>query len=187
MTQYYLLSTKPGHGDILVWWRPDRCGYTSDLGKAGKYTETEAESIATGHANAVVAVACAVVEPLAIRVVSSAHLLELRRAGRSCLQPGCPERTDGSGDLCTKCIAGETGPSHVAQRGEGLENGYTWCGKIMMEGNGRTWKEHERVLWHSAASGATCNECKTKETAYTAERERLHWHGCENPYCEGCK
>lgn len=29
-------------GELAVWWGPDRCGYTSDIARAGLYTMAEA-------------------------------------------------------------------------------------------------------------------------------------------------
>jgi hypothetical protein len=32
-----------------AWWGPNRCGYTTDVGLAGRYTEAEAGAITVGH------------------------------------------------------------------------------------------------------------------------------------------
>jgi hypothetical protein len=41
--QYYILSLKwsPDTADNAVWWRPAACGYTSDLGQAGLFTQSD--------------------------------------------------------------------------------------------------------------------------------------------------
>jgi hypothetical protein len=43
--QFYIRDVETG-GDLVLWWRPDRRGYTSCLEKAGIYSKAEAESIA---------------------------------------------------------------------------------------------------------------------------------------------
>lgn len=42
--QYLILSDSTSDG-MALWWRPDRCGYTTDLQRAGRYSKEEAESI----------------------------------------------------------------------------------------------------------------------------------------------
>ena len=45
MTRYYIQNTAHYAFDFILWWGPDRRGYTHDLAKAGLYTEAEARSI----------------------------------------------------------------------------------------------------------------------------------------------
>ena len=44
----YYIKTQGYNGDALLWWRPNSCGYTMDLNKAGKYSEEEAKNIVHG-------------------------------------------------------------------------------------------------------------------------------------------
>lgn len=41
----YFIMCKERVGGLVLWWRPDRHGYTTNLLEAGKYTGIEAESI----------------------------------------------------------------------------------------------------------------------------------------------
>lgn len=46
MDREYLIMFKDGPmGDNVLWWRPDRSGYTVDVDQAGRYSKAEAESI----------------------------------------------------------------------------------------------------------------------------------------------
>lgn len=42
----YLILHKDLVQGMAVWWRPDRAGYTTDIGAAGRYSKEEADSIA---------------------------------------------------------------------------------------------------------------------------------------------
>ena len=43
---YYLHSTERGkHDGLIVWWRPNKAGYTANLAHAGTYTLEQAEQI----------------------------------------------------------------------------------------------------------------------------------------------
>lgn len=46
MTVRYYIRDMTATGDLCLWWRPDRCGYTTDLDQAGVYSEDEANKIA---------------------------------------------------------------------------------------------------------------------------------------------
>jgi len=42
---YYIMETTV-RGELVLWWRPDRKGYTTALDKAGIYSRAEAQAIA---------------------------------------------------------------------------------------------------------------------------------------------
>lgn len=42
----YLILHKQRVGDLALWWRANRSGYTVDLSQAGRYSKEEAQSIA---------------------------------------------------------------------------------------------------------------------------------------------
>lgn len=46
MADYLILDTRPNDlfPGLCVWWKPERCGYTSFLSDAGRYTEREAKA-----------------------------------------------------------------------------------------------------------------------------------------------
>jgi hypothetical protein len=41
----FLILQRERVGDLALWWRPDRRGYTTNVDEAGRYTEEEALSI----------------------------------------------------------------------------------------------------------------------------------------------
>lgn len=43
--QLYYIQTNGYLGNALIWWKPDRKGYTPDIKAAGKYSEIEAKNI----------------------------------------------------------------------------------------------------------------------------------------------
>ena len=43
--RYFIQDTRSFVGDSVVWWRPNRAGYTVNLDEAGEYEESEARSI----------------------------------------------------------------------------------------------------------------------------------------------
>lgn len=42
---YYIQDTRTYFGDTILWWGPNRGGYTCKLAEAGLYSEEEAERI----------------------------------------------------------------------------------------------------------------------------------------------
>lgn len=45
MRLFYIQDTRQVVGNCVLWWGPDRAGYTTELDKAGLYEEDEARSI----------------------------------------------------------------------------------------------------------------------------------------------
>ena len=37
----FLILTRRHVGDFLLWWGPNRCGYTANVDEAGRYDESE--------------------------------------------------------------------------------------------------------------------------------------------------
>lgn len=50
----------------ICWWKPDSCGYTICIDKAGRYTAAEAASICNVNNSVCIAVPVEFVEPLAL-------------------------------------------------------------------------------------------------------------------------
>jgi hypothetical protein len=45
-TQWYVIEATDGHDGVsALWWKPDRCGYTTNLNDAGLYSEADARVI----------------------------------------------------------------------------------------------------------------------------------------------
>jgi hypothetical protein len=42
---YFVFTKEQSDGGQILWWRANRSGYTVDLGQAGLYSQSEAESI----------------------------------------------------------------------------------------------------------------------------------------------
>lgn len=43
--KFYIQDTRSYSGDAVIWWRPNRKGYTFNIDDAGLYEEEEARSI----------------------------------------------------------------------------------------------------------------------------------------------
>ncbi|MBX6393487.1 MAG: hypothetical protein IRY96_08425 [Burkholderiales bacterium] len=70
--EFYILSLKWSPIDNrLVWWRPNSCGYTTELESAGRYTAEEIEARRSYYDNgdSTLAVPCKIAEALAVRIV----------------------------------------------------------------------------------------------------------------------
>lgn len=66
------------HGDLALWWKPERCGYTTDLDKAGKYTRKEVLKIEENGCSR--GVRCSFVDRLVGRHVRIEKMADLARA-----------------------------------------------------------------------------------------------------------
>lgn len=64
-----LCLDEPGHGDVGLWWGPNRSGYTRRLDEAGRYTESEARRCAGAADGGDLAVPLSALEGRAVRVV----------------------------------------------------------------------------------------------------------------------
>lgn len=67
----YYIRVLGFNGDSLLWWRPNRRGYTADLNMAGKYTKTEAEEIVSMRPPEDIAYPVDVVDAIAVRHVTT--------------------------------------------------------------------------------------------------------------------
>lgn len=47
--QLYYIQNQAVCGNCCFWWKPDSCGYTSNLDEAGKYDSQEAARIERGR------------------------------------------------------------------------------------------------------------------------------------------
>lgn len=185
--EFYLLSTNRQIGDVLLWWGPDRSGYTTVLDRAGRYSEAQARSIAKGHAADVVAIPCHEADARAIRTVSSCHVSAFRALARVCSRYRCDDDAAEGQTVCAACTLGDAGPLHYRAD----QGGVTWCGKRVGDG-ARTYVERQPVgdyepRRRDKTEVPVCEECARKAQAHRLERERLHYHDCGNPYCQGCK
>jgi len=76
---YYIQSRERVWGDDAVWWGPKRCGYTSLLDEAGKYTEAEAAQL---RSEKDVPLLCAEVDAVAHRAVGLGRARDLESKAR---------------------------------------------------------------------------------------------------------
>ena len=51
MSYFVIVCKKRSEGEDLVYWRPDRAGYTDDLAEAGHYSGRDLEDCAGNHAD----------------------------------------------------------------------------------------------------------------------------------------
>jgi hypothetical protein len=180
--EFFLLSIAHSK-DTLLWWGPNRSGYTTNLDDAGRYSEADARATAHGRNHTVIAIRCedALARSRRRVTVSSDDLFDLRVGARVCMVDGCSGNVDAPGGTCAACAEGAKGPSHISKEG----GGQTWC-ELSIQGS-RTYKDRHPIAWWSDRDSATCEACKVAEAAARELFERHHFHGCEFPYCEGCK
>jgi len=77
-SMFYIVETNYASGDSVLFWRPKRCGYTTNLNEAGMYYKDDAEDISSTRPGTF-AVLCATVYAMRHPVVSRDKLIELRR------------------------------------------------------------------------------------------------------------
>lgn len=78
---YLILCTSGPPPNMALWWGPDRCGYTADVDKAGRYSREEASRI-EGLRGTDFAVAEAEVLAKVIRVVPASAVLPVKKVKR---------------------------------------------------------------------------------------------------------
>lgn len=86
MSEDYLLLSVPHSKGIVMWWRPNASGYTSNINDAGRYSLDSAKSYYVGTHGDAVPVAMSFVMQLAKRVtvdISDGHNLLVMESIRS--------------------------------------------------------------------------------------------------------
>jgi len=118
---YLMCKSERGHGDTVLWWKPDSRGYTTVLDKAGKYT---AEEAASKWPPLVAAIPCEEAEALAVRVVPLAGELErlfldLSPKHHRLAQPTQPAPGDAAPCPSAGCMVppGQHRPGHIHEHG----------------------------------------------------------------------
>jgi hypothetical protein len=73
----YLILCKGGPREALLWWGPNRSGYTLDIDAAGRYSRAEAEAQQRDRQELDVAVPLRVAEKHARRIVHAEYGLRV--------------------------------------------------------------------------------------------------------------
>lgn len=76
--RYYIQKIDCWQGDSVVWWAPDRCGYTFRLDQAGVYEEDEARRIERLRGEEL-AIPCSIANVAATRHVTGQDLAKTVR------------------------------------------------------------------------------------------------------------
>ncbi len=69
----YYIRTKGYIGNGLVWWRPNKAGYTSDLEKAGTYTYEQASQICKNTHGDNLAYKCSTIDNMEEGLILQVH------------------------------------------------------------------------------------------------------------------
>lgn len=92
--QFFILDVESARrGDLLNWWRPNKCGYTHRLDVAGRYDDTEiASDFNLNNGTHTMAVPCELAERLSCQVVpgGSTMLNKLKQAACELLPDTTP-------------------------------------------------------------------------------------------------
>jgi hypothetical protein len=99
MKSFFILDVESArHSDLLLWWKPNSCGYTSSLEEAGHYSEAELSAHPhLNNATHTLAVPRDLAEKLSQRVVpgGSTMLNRLQQAARDLLPAACTQPSIG--------------------------------------------------------------------------------------------
>lgn len=122
----FLILHKERRGELALWWRPERRGYTVNIDQAGRYSAQEAESIARirGEDFPVpeIAIGTALVARRVISVEDDANFDNLKAFQMAKLDGEAHERAwtqhvSGSREYHNKCACGAMWPCAYAQSG----------------------------------------------------------------------
>ena len=80
----YYIQNRGFCGNCIFWWREGSCGYTTNLSKAGKFTEEEAKKLCCGRDKQDVAWQVKEVDALVERHLTDAGLRSLKERGVYC-------------------------------------------------------------------------------------------------------
>jgi len=73
MSEFYVVSVKHTNGNHIIWWCPDRRGYTRYLDRAGRYTEEEIERHSLNDGRHTKAIPCELADSMALRCVRNEY------------------------------------------------------------------------------------------------------------------
>lgn len=98
--EFFVLSLRWTRGESLTWWCPNNSGYTIVLEQAGRYSRSAVDGNPAYYNNGTttLAIPCADVERVAVRVVPESSMLLKRLTGKV-----LATKYDEPGDECDAC------------------------------------------------------------------------------------